>query len=362
MKVAVIGGGPAGLFFSILTKKAFPESHVVVFEKNERGRTYGWGVVLSNKILLTVEEADPDSFQRIEKRLLKWTTLNVIHKGEQITYGGNNFSALSRLDLLNTLWDRCEELGVEIVSNCKFDTSESLRDYDLIVGADGINSSIRDEYKHTFKPSITTAGNRYIWYGTRKEFDGLTLIFLKCGDLVFTAHAYGFSPETSTFIVEVDQNTWQKAGLDKLSDEATRALIQDYFSDYLRGYDLLSNRSHWSVFQEVRNQNWSAGNIILIGDALHTCHFTIGSGTRLALEDAICLTNSLKISSNLSDAFLNFTMERRPVIEKYQAMARSSQRFFENISTHMLLDPLPFTHALMRRSKSSEAGYLDATL
>jgi anthraniloyl-CoA monooxygenase len=253
--------------------------------------------------------------------------------------------------LLKILQRRAEELGVEIEFHTEIHNIEELRnDCDLLVAADGVNSTVRLNYVEQLQPELDLRTNRYIWYGTNQLFHGLTLTFHENSAGVFAAHSYKFNPTTSTFIVECDPETWDKAGFERMSDEDTRAHLGEVFAEDLQGHKLLSNNSKWINFLLVKNKNWFFENVVLIGDALHTAHFSIGSGTKLAMEDAIALAESFQQNTNVSDALTHFTETRRPVILDYQAAAFESMLWFENAASYMHLSPLELAFSLMTRS------------
>jgi 2-polyprenyl-6-methoxyphenol hydroxylase-like FAD-dependent oxidoreductase len=274
--------------------------------------------------------------------------VDVVHRDTKISIHGNSFSGIQRLRLLKILQRRAEELGVDIEFRNEIHDVEALRnDCDLLLAADGVNSTVRSRYAEQFQPELDFRSNRYIWYGTNQLFHGLTLTFRENEAGVFAAHSYKFNSSTSTFIVECDPQTWEKAGFAHMSDEQTREYVGKVFAPDLAGHPLLSNNSKWINFLLVKNRNWFFENVVLIGDALHTAHFSIGSGTKLAIEDAIALAESFQ---QTSDALSHFTAQRRPVIQDYQAAAFESMRWFENASKYMHLSPLELAYSLMTRS------------
>ncbi|HEY0386209.1 MAG TPA: FAD-dependent monooxygenase [Pyrinomonadaceae bacterium] len=352
MKINIIGGGPAGLYFALLTKKAAPAHEVTVFERNGPDATFGWGVVFSDKTLSYLKENDEESYQRITETFETWDNVDVVHRDQKVTIRGNRFSGIARLELLHILQERCRELGVGLRFHTEISELERLAvTSDLLVGADGINSLVRQQYGEFFEPELSVRKNRYIWYGTNQLFHGLTLTFRQSEAGVFTAHSYKFNKTTSTFIVECDEATWTNAGFAELADEATRDYLATVFANDLHGHPLLSNNSKWINFVVVKNKKWSHRNMVLLGDALHTAHFSIGSGTKLALEDAIALHHCLLAKGEVSAALGKFESERKPVIEEYQEAAYESLVWFENVESYMSLSPLPFAYQLMTRSK-----------
>jgi len=352
MRINIIGGGPAGLYFALLMKKQNPAHEIVIMERNASDDTFGWGVVFSDKTLSYLKETDEASYTQITDSFEMWDNVDVVHRGEKITIRGNRFSGIARIKLLQILQRRCQQLGVDLRFRAEASDIEVIRaGSDLLVGADGVNSTIRQKYADNFQPVLSMRTNKYIWYGTNQLFHGLTLTFRESSAGVFAAHSYKFNQTTSTFIVECDEETWRMAGFDKMSDTETREYLTEVFRDDLGGHPLLSNNSKWINFLNVRNEHWSHRNVVLLGDALHTAHFSIGSGTKLALEDAIALYNCFQSAGNVEVALSEFEKTRKPVIEEYQEAAYESLIWFENAKRYMHLAPLPFAYSLMTRSK-----------
>lgn len=351
MKINVIGGGPAGLYFAILMKKAEASHRIKIYERNGPNDTFGWGVVFSGKTLANLRTADEISHAEITKQFAAWDNVDVVHRSDKVSIHGNSFSGIARLQLLKILQRRAEELGVEIEFHTEAHNIEELRnDCDLLLAADGVNSTVRLNYVEQLQPELDLRTNRYIWYGTNQLFHGLTLTFRENSAGVFAAHSYKFNPTTSTFIVECDPETWDKAGFVSMSDDDTRAYLGEVFARDLQGHKLLSNNSKWINFLLVKNKNWFFENLVLIGDALHTAHFSIGSGTKLAIEDAIALAESFQQNPNVSEALTHFTETRRPVILDYQAAAFESMLWFENAAQYMHLSAVELAFSLMTRS------------
>jgi anthraniloyl-CoA monooxygenase len=351
MKMTIIGGGPAGLYFALLMKKQNPAHKITVFERNGPDDTFGWGVVFSDKTLSYLREHDDESYFEITDSFEMWDNVDVVHKDEKITIGGNRFSGIARIKLLHILQNRCQALGVDLRFRTEIADIEAYADSALLVGADGINSTVRSFYQEHFQPDLSVGRNRYIWYGTNRLFHGLTLTFRANRDGAFAAHSYKFNKRTSTFIVECDEETWTRAGFERMTDEETRAYLGEVFAQDLQGHPLLSNNSKWINFVNVKNRHWSYRNVVLLGDALHTAHFSIGSGTKLALEDSIALSKAFHEASDVETALLEFERARKPVIEEYQEAAFESCIWFENFRSYMHLEPLPFAYSLMTRSK-----------
>ncbi|MEO7970486.1 MAG: FAD-dependent monooxygenase [bacterium] len=351
MKINVIGGGPAGMYFAILMKKDDAAHQIKVFERTGPDDTFGWGVVFSGKTLTNLRAADEKSHAEITKSFAAWDNVDVVHRGEKISIHGNSFSGIARLQLLKILQRRCEQLGIELLFRTEIADLESLRaDCDLLVAADGVNSTARKQYADEFHPSLDLRPNRYIWYGTNQLFHGLTLTFRGNEGGVFAAHSYKFNETTSTFIIECDPKTWDAGGFAAMNDDETRHYLEKVFAVDLAGQPLLSNNSKWLNFLLVKNANWSFANVVMLGDSLHTAHFSIGSGTKLALEDAIALFACFEKKESGRAALEEFEMTRKPVIEAYQAAAQDSMRWFENARDYLHLSPIELAYSLMTRS------------
>ncbi len=351
MKINIIGGGPAGLYFAILMKKADPSHQIQIYERNGPDDTFGWGVVFSGKTLANLRAADEKSHAEITKQFEAWDNVDVVHRDTKISIHGNSFSGIARLQLLKILQRRAEQLGVGIGFRAEIHEVDRLRgECDLLVAADGVNSTVRLHYLEQLKPQLDLRAHRYIWYGTNQLFHGLTLTFREHGSGTFAAHSYKFNQTTSTFIVECDPQTWKSAGFEEKSDADTRAYLEEVFATDLHGHSLLSNNSKWIQFLLVKNTNWFFENVVLLGDALHTAHFSIGSGTKLAMEDAIALAESFQQTSNVEAALAHFTETRRPVIEEYQSAAFGSMLWFENARNYLHLSPIELAFSVMTRS------------
>jgi anthraniloyl-CoA monooxygenase len=351
MKINIIGGGPAGLYFAILMKKLSAAHEINIYERNGPDDTFGWGVVFSGKTLANLRAADAESHAEITKEFEAWDNVDVVHGKTKVSIHGNSFSGIARLQLLKILQRRAEQLGVNIEFRKEVQNIESLRnDCDLLLAADGVNSTVRLNYAGHFQPELDIRTNRYIWYGTNQLFHGLTLTFRESDAGVFAAHSYKFNNSTSTFIVECDPKTWESAGFASMSGPQTQEYLGKVFAPDLDGQPLLSNNSKWINFLLVKNKNWFFENVVLIGDALHTAHFSIGSGTKLAIEDAIALAESFEQTTTVNEALTIFAANRRPVIEDYQAAAFESMVWFENAARYMSLSPLELAFSLMTRS------------
>src|SRR6266853_1924040 len=345
MKINIIGGGPAGMYFAILMKTTDAAHDITIYERNGPDDTFGWGVVFSGKTLSNLLAADEPSHAAITRGFEAWDNVDIVHRGEKISVHGNSFSGIARLHLLKILQQRCEELGVAIKFRTEVADFDSLKaDCDLLVAADGVNSLVRQNLSEQFRPDTNVRPNKYIWYGTNQLFHGLTLTFRETPAGVFAAHSYKFDKTTSTFIVECDPRTWNRAGFATMSDEETRAYLAEVFAPDLNGQSLLSNNSKWINFLLVKNARWSLENVVLLGDALHTAHFSIGSGTKLAMEDAIALKQSFDEAPDAAEALGRFEEVRQPVIADYQAAAYDSMVWFENAREYMRLSPIELAY------------------
>jgi anthraniloyl-CoA monooxygenase len=351
MRVTIVGGGPAGLYFALLMKKQDPRHEVSIFERDGPGDTYGWGIVFSDQTLTYLRDSDEPSYREIQETFETWDCLDVVHRGEKVSIRGNRFSGIARVAFLDILQRRCRELGVEIRYRTPVLELASLEAGDLLVGADGANSLVRRTYQDAFRPSLDVRKNKYLWLGTRRLFPGLTLTFRKSGVGLFVAHSYTFHRTTSTFIVEAVGEAWEKAGLAEMSEEKTCAFLADVFRDDLLGEPLLTNNFvRWLNFVIVKNERWHHENVVLLGDALHTAHFSIGSGTKAALEDAIALARCFQGGADVGTALRAFAQTRKPVVDDLQQAAHSSLAWFENAHTRMDLTPLELAYELMTRS------------
>jgi anthraniloyl-CoA monooxygenase len=353
MKILSIGAGPAGLYFSLLMKKAQPASEITVVERNGSDDTFGFGVVFSDETLGNFEEADADSYHSIRAEFAYWTDIDTYYRGEKITAGGNGFCGIPRVKLLEILHARCRALGVKLEFKKEFADFGSFPNYDLVLAADGINSAVRARFAERFRPTIHWGKTKFCWLGSTLPLRAFTFIFRENGDGLFQIHAYPFQADRSTFIVECPESTWRKAGLDKASEADTVAYFERLFADHLQGHRLLTNRSIWRSFPTVRNESWHHGNVVLVGDAAHTAHFSIGSGTKLAMEDAIALVSAFRKLgfADVPRVLAAYEDERKPATLRLQKVAQTSREWFENCHRYMGMDPLPFTMSLMSRSK-----------
>jgi anthraniloyl-CoA monooxygenase len=409
MNIASLGGGPAGLYFSILMKKAFPKTRITVYERNRADDTFGWGVVFSDETLGNFEAADPESYRSIVENFAYWGDIETYYQDTCIRSTGHGFCGLSRKKLLQIFHARCRELGVELIFQRDITDFEPIaREVDLLLAADGINSIVRSKYAEHFEPTIDWRTAKFCWLGTTKPLTAFTFIFRENEHGLFQVHAYPFERGLSTFIVETHEETWRKAGLDKASEEETLVYCERLFADHLEGHKLLLNRSLWRSFPTIRNERWHHRNMVLIGDAAHTAHFSIGSGTKLAMEDAIALVEAFKrhgtpdldrvggqresthkahigsaqdasgasrrlvgsahgsstsskaagsaahdpsVHSDIARVLAAYEDSRRIDVLKTQKAAQTSLEWFENSSRYMSQHPLQFTFNLMTRSK-----------
>ena len=374
MKLAVVGGGPAGLYFALLIKKARPEFDITVLERNRRDDTFGWGVVFSDQTMENFRAADAITFDQITTSLAHWDDIDVHVRDRVITSSGHGFSGIARKKLLNILQARCEALGVtlQFQADLRHDadlvryglagapTTRTLRrgvetGADLIVAADGVNSAMRGRHAAQFGPDLDVRTAKYIWLGTTFPFDAFTFYFVENAHGVFQAHCYRFDADSSTFIVECDEASWRSAGFDRLDLPGTVAACEALFGPWLDGHRLRSNAlptaAPWTSFVRVRNRSWFHDNIVLIGDAAHTAHFSIGSGTKLAMEDAIALARILAVSAPTAEALGAYQNERMTEALRLQNAARNSMEWFENVKRYIRLEPEQFTYSLLTRSQ-----------
>lgn len=352
MRIATIGGGPAALYFAVLMKQQRPQDEIVVHERNRADDTFGWGVVFSEETLGGIEEADPVSYARIAERFAKWDDIDTWYRDECITSTGHGFCGLARVEMLEVLHERCRELGVDLRFEEEIEDVAPLLEADLVLGADGVNSRVRDTFADHFRPTIDWGTCRFTWLGTTKPLGAFTFVFRENADGLFMVHAYPFRPDRSTFIVECHEDTWHRAGLDAASEEDTVRYMEDLFADHLDGHPLLTNKSIWRSFPTVRNETWCRENLVLVGDAAHTAHFSIGSGTKLAMEDAIVLADAFRrTGDDVPRALAAYEQARRLDVLKLQRAARTSQAFFENARRYRTQRPLTFVFNLLTRSK-----------
>jgi len=360
MKVAVIGGGPAGLYFALLLKQARPATDITVFERNRPGDTFGWGVVFSDQTMGNFRAADPPSFEAMTSSFAHWDDIDVHVGGRVIRSSGHGFAGIARAKLLHILQSRCAELGVTLrfqtdVADDAALPAHGVAGADVIVAADGVNSAVRARHAACCEPDLDVRTAPYIWLGTTFPFEAFTFYFVENEHGVFQAHCYRFDASMSTFIVESDEASWRRAGFDRLDLAGTVAACEQLFAPWLGGHRLISNaRSDappWSRFVRVRNASWFDGSVVLIGDAAHTAHFSIGSGTKLAMEDAIALAREVAGGRALPEAFAAYEAERRTEALRLQNAARNSMEWFEHVKRYIAMEPEQFAYSLLTRSQ-----------
>jgi 2-polyprenyl-6-methoxyphenol hydroxylase-like FAD-dependent oxidoreductase len=350
VRIAVIGGGPGGLYFAYLWKKRHPDADIDLFEQNAAGATWGFGVVFSEQALEFLRADDPDTVDAITPRMESWNNITLNLRGESAEIDGVAFSSIGRLDLLTILQQRARSVGVTPRYDTLISSVDQLAGYDLIVAADGLNSLVRRTFEGDFGTSLSYSANKFAWYGTTKRFETLSQTFVETGLGAFNAHHYRYSPDMSTFLVECDLATWQRYGFADKTVEQSQAICEQVFAATLDGHPLVSNKSVWRNFPWIWNERWSFGNMVLIGDALHSAHFSIGSGTRLAIEDAIALGKALEAEADISTALNRYQTERKPIVKKLVTAARTSADWYENFPQQMKLGLMDFAHSYITRS------------
>lgn len=365
MKINILGGGPASLYFAILMMKRDPAHVITVFERDGPEDTFGWGIVFSGRTFQFLEENDAPSHARIVACSQTWEDVIIGHPLETIAIGGNEFSGIARLTFLNILQQRCLGLGVDLRYHANIGAEQlpALRECDLFVGADGSNSMFRKYYEDLFLPTIDLRQNKFVWLGTPQSFDGLAMYFRENAAGVFIAHAYRFvaadkplNGACSTFVVECAPETWLRAGLDKMGEADTCAYLAGVFAEPLQGHALLANKFlRWLNFPIVKNKCWHHGNLVLLGDALHTAHFSIGSGTKLALEDAAALADAFSGQRTVPAALSEFERKRKRWVDEFQDAALRSLTWLENVGGELAGDPVAFAYRAQTRSK--RVGY-----
>lgn len=361
MKIAIVGGGPGGLYFAALMKQLDPSHHITLWERNAASDTFGFGVVFSDETLGGIGNADAVVAEYMSRRFARWSDIDIHFGGETVTVGGQGFAAMSRKELLELLQRRCAELGVDLRFQTVAPPVEELEaGYDLVLAADGINSQIRAKYADSFIPSLDLRPNKFMWLGTDQVFEAFKFFVKETQWGVMQIHGYPYSDEGSTFIVEMHEDVWRAAGFDEtaadvfppgVSDEKAISKIRSIFAEELDGYEVLSNNSKWLNFTTVRNQSWRHGNVVLLGDAAHTAHFSIGSGTKLAMEDSLALAACLHEHPDVESALSAYETERRPVVASTQRAAQASLEWFERIAQYKEQDPTQFAFNLLTRSR-----------
>ncbi len=356
MRIACVGGGPAGLYFAILMKQLRPQARITVFERNRADDTFGWGVVFSDETLGAFADADPESYAEIRRNFAYWTDIETYYADTCVRSTGHGFSGLARKKLLEIFQDRCRALGVELAFQHEVASDAELAGYDLVLAADGLNSALREQYAEHFEPSIHWGKCKFTWLGTTLPLEAFTFVFRENEHGLFQVHAYPFQvglKPLSTWIVECHEDVWRRAGLEDATEEQTAAYCEELFADHLDGHKLLTNRSIWRTFPTIRCKTWHRGNLVLMGDSAHTAHFSIGSGTKLAMEDAIALASAFERhgTDDVPAVLAAYEDERYVDTLKLQKAALTSREWFENSARYLGQPPVQFSFNLMTRSK-----------
>lgn len=351
MNILIAGAGPAGLYLAYLLKRQDPSHHIRIVEQNPADATFGFGVVFSDRALDFLRDDDAETHALVVPAMHRWTDLTLVHRGQRITIDGVGFAAIGRLALLQLLQQRLATVGVAPEYRTVLDDARALQGWDLVVAADGANSFVRRQHEAAFGTVVEPLRNRFVWYGTTQPFDTLTQTFIDTPWGCMNAHHYPYAAGMSTFIVECAPDAWQRAGFADKSEDETRTLLEQAFADTLGGRSLVANKSLWRQFPKLRNARWSFGNTVLVGDALRTAHFSIGSGTRLAFEDVIALARALRThGADVPAALQAYEAARRPVVDKLVAAANQSAGWYEDFEAHMQLAPWDLAWSYIQRS------------
>jgi 2-polyprenyl-6-methoxyphenol hydroxylase-like FAD-dependent oxidoreductase len=351
VKILIVGAGPAGLYLAYLVKRQESRHDIRIVEQNRADSTYGFGVVFSDRALDFLRDDDEETYRLMTPAMERWTDLSLFHRGERVVIDGIGFAAIGRLELLNLLRQRLASVGVVTEYGHTVADEAEMSGYDLVVGADGIHSFVRRLSEAAFGTRVDLLSNRFAWYGTTRDFETLGQTFVDTRFGPMNAHHYRYASAMSTFIVECDEATWRRAGFETMDDAQTRAAIESAFGDPLRGHRLVANKSVWRRFPNIRNERWSVGHRVLVGDALHTAHFSIGSGTRLAFEDVIALAEALRThGGDVPAALQAYEGARRPIVDKLVAAANRSAEWYEHFAEHMRLGPWQLAWSYIQRS------------
>lgn len=351
MKIAVVGGGPGGLYFALLARKRWPAHEVAVFERNRADDTFGFGVVFSDETLGSFREQDRPSYEQIRRSFAYWGDVEIQYRGHALRCGGNGFCGCSRQRLLALLQARCRELGVALHFRHEVDGPDALAGYNLVVAADGINSRLREAHREHFGTTVDLRRNKFAWLGSTRPFDAFTYLFRETAHGIVLAHCYQYEPERSTWVIELAEPTWRGLGFDAMGEPEYIAALERIFAADLRGHRLVGNRSLWRNFPTITNRTWVMGNLALLGDAKATAHYSIGSGTKLAMEDAIALFQALEAAPDLPAALAAYDSGRREEVEKTQHAASVSLAWFEQMQRYWGMAPEQFAFGVMSRSK-----------